>query len=62
MANTKQNKQEKKISLSEMAEEIKQLTDLAQAINARCFYLREELKLKNKQVNKTLKNQQNGTT
>lgn len=41
-------KKEKKISLSEIKTELIQLTDLAQAVNARCFYLREEIKLMEK--------------
>lgn len=44
MAN-KDTKQEKKITLSSIKEELDQLRDLASAVNARCFYLREELKL-----------------
>jgi len=48
MTDTTKTKQEKKISLSEIEKEITQLTDLAQAVNARCFFLREELRLNHK--------------
>jgi len=36
----------KPLTLEQINEEIIQLTDLAQAVNARCFFLRETLKLK----------------
>jgi len=34
----------KPLTVEEIHEEIQQLTDLAQAVNARCFFLRETLK------------------
>lgn len=42
---TKKVPKEKTRSLSLIEEEVTQLTDLAQAVNARCFYLREEIRL-----------------
>jgi len=45
MEKTKTPTKQKKISLSEIKKELVQLTDIAQAVNARCFYLREEVKL-----------------
>ena len=36
----------KPLTLVEIHDEIMQLTDLAQAVNARCFFLRETLKTK----------------
>lgn len=52
----KQKEQVKKpLSLSEISEELIQLTDLAQAVNARCFFLREEIKIQ-------LKKDENATT
>jgi len=43
--------QKKELKLSDLRAEIIELSDLAQAINARCFYLREELKLITKKNN-----------
>jgi len=41
---SEEKKDEKNPTFEEMKEEIIQLTDLAQAVNARCFFLRELLK------------------
>jgi len=47
MTNAKQKQAKSKpLTLEQINEEIIQLTDLAQAVNARCFFLRETLKIK----------------
>lgn len=48
MANNKKNTDKKPLTLEEIRNELTQLTDLAQAVNARCFFLREELRINHK--------------
>lgn len=56
---SKEKKEEKNPTFEEMKEEIIQLTDLSQAVNARCFFLRELLKQQDS-IYKNLKINQDG--